>query len=75
MKAEFLVIGFATAFNFIIIMWKFKKERYQDAVTDIAVFLAIAYLFAGTIAGMSVGMIASFTVSLYLLISPPNFKF
>lgn len=70
---EVLVIGLATAFNFIIVMWKIKKKRTEDAIVDIGVFVALSYLFAGTIAGMSVGMVASATVSLYLLIFPPKF--
>jgi len=70
---EVLVIGLATAFNFIIVLWKLKHDRVEDGILDIAAFVAISYLFAGTISGMSVGMVASATISLYLLIFPPKF--
>lgn len=70
---EVLVIGVATAFNFIIIIWKLQHNRIEDGILDISIFIAIGYLFAGTIAGMSVGMVASAITSIYLLIKPPEF--
>lgn len=69
---EVLVIGLATSFNFIVIMWKFTHNRVLDASIDFGVFVAISAMFAGTIAGMSVGMVASAIVSIYLLINPPT---
>ena len=72
---EVLVLGIATAFNFIIILWKFKAERTGDAVLDGAIMGIIAFLFSGTVTGMAIGMVASAIVSLYLLISPPNLDF
>lgn len=70
---EALVIGIATAFNFIVIMYKFKRGRYEDAIFDTLIFIAISYMFAGTISGMSVGMVASAVVSLWLWFDPPEF--
>ncbi len=70
---EALVIGIATAFNFIVIMYKFKRGRYEDAIFDTLIFIAISYMFAGTISGMSVGMVASAVVSIWLWFDPPEF--
>lgn len=70
---EAAVIGIATAFNFIVILFKFKRHRYEDAFFDLAVFIAISYMFAGTISGMSVGMVASAIVSIWLWFNPPKF--
>lgn len=70
---EVLVIGVATAFNFLVILWKFKRNRVEDGVLDLVIFAIISAMFAGTIAGMSVGMVASAIVSTYLLFSPPKF--
>lgn len=70
---EALVIGIATAFNFIVIMFKFKRGRWEDASFDTAIFIAISYMFAGTISGMSVGMVASAVVSIWLWFDPPEF--
>lgn len=70
---EAAVIGIATAFNFIVILFKFKRHRYEDAFFDLAIFIAISYMFAGTISGMSVGMVASAIVSIWLWFDPPKF--
>ena len=70
---EAAVIGIATAFNFIVILFNFKRHRYEDACFDLAVFIAISYMFAGTISGMSVGMVASAIVSIWLWFDPPKF--
>lgn len=70
---EALVIGIATAFNFIVIMCKYKRGRWEDATFDTLIFVAISYMFAGTISGMSVGMVASAVVSIWLWFDPPEF--
>lgn len=70
---EAAVIGIATAFNFIVIMIKFKRMRIADGILDIGIFATITWMFAGTIAGMSVGMVASAICSIYLWFSPPMF--
>lgn len=70
---EAAVIGIATAFNFIVILFKFKRHRYEDACFDLAIFIVISYMFAGTISGMSVGMVASAIVSIWLWFDPPKF--
>lgn len=70
---EFVAIAaFATAFNFLIIIWKFSKNRVIDASLDLSIFILIAFLFKGTVAGLQIGMIASMLVSIYLLIKPPK---
>lgn len=70
---EALVIGIATAFNFIVILFKFKRNRWEDACFDLSIFVAISWMFAGTISGMSVGMVASAVVSIWLWFDPPEF--
>ena len=70
---EAAVIGIATAFNFIVIIFKFKRLRYEDACFDLAIFAIITWMFAGTISGMSVGMVASAIVSIWLWFDPPKF--
>lgn len=69
-----LIAGISTAFNFIIIFWKFSHGRTVDAVFDFGTFVAISWMFSGTMGGMAIGMVASFFISLYLLISPPSFS-
>ena len=70
---EMLVIGIATAFNFMILKWKFEHERYADLALDVATLVALSFLFGGTLGGMTIAMIPSACVSLFLLVSPPKF--
>ena len=70
---EAILVGLATAFNFIIIKWKIEKSRAADATLDIGVMVALGWMFGGTMSGMVVAMIASVAVSLYLLKYPPTF--
>ncbi len=70
---EIFIIGLATFFNLVAIKWKLENERYGDAILDISTMGIAAFLFAGTMAGMSAAMIASALMSLYLLKYPPKF--
>ena len=70
---EFLIIGLATAFNFIVIKIKVEKKRYEDAGFDAAIFVAMTFLFSGSFGGMVVATIGSAVISLYLFASPPKF--
>lgn len=66
-------MGVATFFNFIILLWKFNRQRYSDLAFDVATLVIISWLFSGTLGGMIVAMIASALISLYLIAFPPNF--
>lgn len=70
---EFVVIGLISAFNMLIIKVKLEKKRYEDAFFDLALMSILAFLFSGSYGGMVVAMVASLSVSLYLLVSPPKF--
>jgi Ca2+/Na+ antiporter len=63
----YIIGGLATAFNFMVIHYKFKQGYTQNALFDLFTFLAITILFAGTMSGMVIGMIASAILSVYLL--------
>lgn len=69
---EFLIIGLATALNFIIIKMKLGRKRYEDAALDFTVMVVLVFMFSGSYAGVVVAMVSSTTFSLYLLFSPPN---
>lgn len=75
MEAFPVIAAIATAFNFLIIIWKFSHERILDASLDLIIFICIAILFKGTVTGLQIGMISSMIVSIYLLINPPRLKF
>ena len=60
---EAAVIGIATAFNFIVILFKFKRHRYEDACFDLAVFIVISYMFAGIKVGMQSAILGTLPLS------------
>lgn len=67
---EYLVIGIAVAFNLLIVLWKFKKERILDASVDATLLILVAIVFSGSYGALVIGTVASAVVSVYLLISP-----
>jgi hypothetical protein len=70
---ELLLIGLVSAFNMLIIKFKLEKKRFADAVLDLFLMAVLGWLFKGTYAGMVVAMVASMSISLFLLVSPPKF--
>lgn len=69
---EYLIIGIATAFNLIVLKWKFEKKRYEDMLLDVMALGALSWMFGGTLGGMIVAMIASAIISFYLFLYPPK---
>ena len=67
-----LIAGIATAFSFIVIKFKLEKRRWADATLDLFIMIVAGALFAGTLTGMSIAMIASSLVSIYLWFFPPK---
>ena len=63
-----LIIGLVTAFNLLILLIKFKAARYGDLAIDALSLLVLSVMFGNTILGMLICMVASFAISLYLLI-------
>ena len=70
---ELLMMAVATVLNFIFIKHKLEKERYADVLFDVAVLALLSALFAGTMGGMVIAMIASALMSIYLYFFPPRF--
>ena len=70
----FLLIGLCTAFNFVVIIRKYRLKRYVDTLIDFATMVIICILFSGTFSALVVGMIASMAVSFYLYFNPLTFK-
>lgn len=67
---SFVVISITVAFNFIIIIHKYRKLRYADATLDMLLFALICFLFSGTYSALVVGTMSSMLISLYLLFNP-----
>ena len=70
MFATLLLIGVATAFNFIVVLFKVRRGRYFDAAIDTSLTALMGLMFAGSLGGMSIAMVSSFLLSLYLWFNP-----
>lgn len=69
----FLMIGLAVAFNFVVIIRKYRLHRYFDAFIDMTILAIICVLFCGTFSALVTGTIASMFVSFYLYFNPLTF--
>ena len=65
-----LVMGICTALNFVVIISKYRRERYMDATLDLGLLGVICFLFSSGINALCIGMIASAFISMYLWFKP-----
>lgn len=71
---ELILIGIMTAANFLILKVKAEQNRWADFFFDVLVLLFLSLLFFGTLGGLTIAMVSSFVVSIYLYFFPPNIK-
>jgi len=71
---ELIIIGLVTAANFLILKIKAEQNRWADLGFDILTLSILSFLFSGTLGGLTIAMVSSFTVSVYLYFYPPNLK-
>lgn len=71
---EFAIIGVVTAFNILIILWKFNRGQNLNALVDASLLTLVAIVFSGTYGALVVGSIASAIVSLWLCFVPLQSK-
>ena len=64
------VMGVCTALNFVVIISKYRRERYMDATLDLGLLGVICFLFSSGINALCIGMIASAFISMYLWFKP-----
>ena len=62
-----LVGGLLTALSIAVLLHKIKKKRYEDAAIDTGITAFLFTAFAGSLAGMSIAVVASLLISIYLL--------
>lgn len=70
---EYILVGLVSAFNLVIILQKFRRNRVEDGIFDVLLFGLLVVMFKGSYSGMVVGMVASLCVSAYLWFFPPTF--
>ena len=73
MFGTLLLVGTATAFNAGVILHKLRNDRVLDALVDVSVTATMSMLYAGTMAGTAIAMVASFLFSIYLWFFPVKF--
>ena len=64
------IMGICTALNFVVIISKYRRERYMDATLDLGLLGVICFLFSSGINALCIGMIASAFISMYLWFKP-----
>ena len=69
---QIAIMGISLGINIIVILYKWRKQRYLDATIDGSILALIGFIFQGTISGLMIGTIGSSVVSIYLLIFPPK---
>lgn len=67
-----LVMGIVLAANLGVIKYKFERSRTADATLDLAMLIALAYVFGGSLSGLIIANVASAAFSIYLFFSPPR---
>lgn len=67
-----IIIGIVTAANFLILKIKAEQNRWADLAFDITVLSILSFLFSGTLGGLTIAMVSSFVVSVYLYFYPPK---
>lgn len=64
---------FATVFNLVILIIKFRRKRYEDAVLDTFLLVIVFLVLKGSEMMLLIGIFSSLFVSIYLWFAPPKF--
>ena len=68
-----LAAVFATVFNLVILIIKFKRRRYEDAILDTSLLVVVFWVLKGSEMMLLIGIFSSLFVSIYLWFCPPTF--
>ena len=64
---------FATVFNLVILIIKFKRKRYEDGLLDTSLLVLVFLVLKGSELMLLIGIFSSLCISIYLWFSPPKF--
>lgn len=64
---------FATVFNLIILIIKFRRKRYEDAMLDTFLLVVVFLVLKGSELMLLIGIFSSLVISIYLWFAPPSF--
>ena len=68
-----LAAVFATVFNLVILIIKFRRKRYEDALLDTFLLVIVFLVLKGSEMMLLIGIFSSLFVSIYLWFAPPKF--
>ena len=68
-----LAAVFATVFNLVILIIKFRRKRYEDALLDTFLLVVVFLVLKGSEMMLLIGIFSSLFVSIYLWFAPPKF--
>ena len=63
---------FATVFNLVILIVKFKRKRYEDALLDTFLLVVVFLVLKGSEMMLLIGIFSSLFISIYLWFAPPK---
>lgn len=63
---------FATVFNLVILIVKFKRKRYEDALLDTFLLVLVFLVLKGSEMMLLIGIFSSLFISIYLWFAPPK---
>ena len=66
-------MSLAGVINVILLKYKAEKSQWASFSLDLFVMSIMAWLFMGTMAGMSIALTISAIFSIYLIFFPPKF--
>lgn len=69
---ELVLLGLVVFFDFAILRWKLARKRYGDFSLDLGMLIIVMMFFHDSMTMLQIGMVAQFTMSIYLLIWPPK---
>ena len=64
---------FATVFNLVILIVKFKRRRYEDALLDTFLLVIVFWILKGSEMMLLIDIFSAIFLSIYLWFSPPSF--
>ena len=67
-----LAAVFATVFNLVILIIKFRRKRYEDALLDTFLLVVVFLVLKGSEMMLLIGIFSSLFVSIYLWFAPPK---
>ena len=67
-----IIIGIVTAINLIILKMKWDAGRWGDLALDFLAIATLSAFFGQTLGGMTIAMVSSLIISVYLYIFPPS---